>query len=412
MTPLALACALAGAVLVIATLASHRSLARTLGAPTGPVPERASWPSLTIVRPIKGLDVGARANLEALFAASYPGELEILLVLDDTRDAAFTLARDQVELHKARGHRAELLLAGAPPSGRTGKLHAMLVGFARAQGELVAFNDSDTRPTPELWRRLVDALATHPRGGAAFAPVVAVPEREMSAGDFGYALLLNGWYGPAAVRAGGVRGELPFIMGQAMIFTRPAIDAIGGLTCADGHFVDDMWLGTSIARAGLANLQIDAPLAVVIGGMKVGTFLRTFRRWLLFSEGGLPPTFLHPQWLRGGLYGLTLLATIVPLAGGALLGVVMPLVALGAFGWSEVALHRARGGTKAPLGHLWVALVLPLAGALVALSTLLVREVDWRGRTYALDGKAHLASPAARPPGGRSPRRRTARPLP
>ena len=48
-----------------------------------------------------------------------------------------------------------MLLAGKPPPGRTGKLNAMMLGEARAQGELIAFSDSDTRPGPHLVRVLI-----------------------------------------------------------------------------------------------------------------------------------------------------------------------------------------------------------------------------------------------------------------
>ncbi len=397
MTALSLACTVLGGTLAAIVLRSHRALARALESPAPVAPPRPSWASLTIVRPIKGLDVGAVWNLEALYTADYPGELEILLVLDDARDAAFPLAREMVALHRERGIRTELFLAGAPPPGRTGKLHAMMVGLSHARGDFVAFNDSDTRPPRDLWRHLVDALLQHPGAGSAFAPVVAVSDRQMSAGDVGYALLLNGWYGPAALMAEKGTGALPFIMGQAMVFTRDALEAIGGLACADGHLVDDLWLGRCVARAGLLNLQIRTPLPVIVGGMRLFEFAATFRRWLLFSEGGLPAAFLRPQWWRGATYAAALATAAVSLLGGTALGTMAPLFALAAFVWSEVELHRLRGGGPVPLRHLWVAAVLPLTGMVVSLSTLFARHVDWRGRRYSLGRDAVLAGPRHRP---------------
>src|SRR6185369_17719182 len=99
----------------------------------------------------------------------------LLLVFDDRRDPAFALAEQVAREARAVGNprRVEVLVAGTPPPGRTGKLHAMMHGFARAGGELIAFSDSDTRLDRDVLRVLVETLLETPGAGSAFAPVVA-----------------------------------------------------------------------------------------------------------------------------------------------------------------------------------------------------------------------------------------------
>ncbi len=152
------------------------------------------------------------------------------------------------------GPNARVLLAGPPPPGRTGKLNAMIVGLAAARGELVAFGDSDTHPDRDVLRLLVEALHDDGGAGVAFAPVV-VHRPARTAGDVGYALLINAWYG-ASVAMMRKSGSLPFIMGQLMVWRRSALDAIGGLTVAEGQLVDDMYLGRRVSKAGLRNVMI------------------------------------------------------------------------------------------------------------------------------------------------------------
>ena len=41
-----------------------------------------------MLRPIRGLDPGARENLDALLELEYPGELETVFLLDDEDDRA------------------------------------------------------------------------------------------------------------------------------------------------------------------------------------------------------------------------------------------------------------------------------------------------------------------------------------
>ena len=386
-----------GALLFVLILLGHFQMARAIRRPTIPTPRLANYPSVTVVRPIRGLDIGSRENAEALLAQDYPGEQETLFILDTESDPAYPAMVELVRARRGRG-RAEVLIAGKPPPGRTGKLNAMMVGEARAKGELVAFSDSDTRPTAQLLRILVEELVARPDAGDTFAPVVAQSD-VTHAGDAAYELLVNGWYGGSVALAAGKSGELPFIMGQMMVFTRRALAAVGGVQCAEGQFVDDMYIGQCVARAGFKNVMVPYPLRIVTGGLSPRQFIRVFRRWMLFSTGGLPASFVRPNWFRGVLYFTALGVSAVALAKENWLGAVLPLSAVLLFVWSQLDLQVRFGGSRVAMKYLWVPLVLPLVAALVTLSTKLNRNVDWRGRSYSLDASAKLTGESAGPSG-------------
>ncbi|HEX4462977.1 MAG TPA: glycosyltransferase, partial [Polyangia bacterium] len=365
----------------------YHALARPL--PIPPAPSR--YPSLTIVRTIRGLDFGARANVEALLASEYPAPLELLFVLDDAKDPAYAEVKTLVARHRASHPlaRTRVLLAGAPPPGRTGKLHAMSVGVHAASGELVGFSDSDTRVEREQLRALVDDLLAVADSGAVFAPAVAA-QSPRTLGDAGYALMLNSWYGAVAAAAAGETHELPFIMGQLMIFRREALAAIGGVECADGQLVDDMYLGQRIVERGYRNVMSGHRLSVISGELSVVGFVQLMRRWLLFSRSGLPTRFKRPAWIHGLVLGVLVAAFVGSLAmgwhGPALFAALT--LALGCV--SDVALHRELGGAPIPFKWWWVTLTVPVLGPFALGSLLFDRHVDWRGRDYRLDGGAHL----------------------
>ncbi len=381
-----------GALLFVLILVGHRQLARAIQRPAIPPPRLQQYPAVTMIRPIRGLDIGSRENAVALLNQDYPGEMETLFILDTESDPAYPVMVEVVGARPAAAkRRAEVLLAGKPPPGRTGKLNAMMLGEARAQGELIAFSDSDTRPGPHLVRVLVEELIARPEAGDTFAPIIAQSD-ETQAGDVGYELLVNPWYSASVALAAGTRGELPFIMGQMMVCTRKALAAVGGVQCAEGQFVDDMYIGRCIARAGFKNVIVPYPLRVVTGGLGARQFIRVFRRWMLFSQGGLPGAFVRPNWVRGILYVSALGVTAAALATGAWLGAVLPAAAVALFVWSQLDLQKRLGGPSVAWRHLWVPVVLPVVAALVALSTKLNRNVDWRGRSYRLDASAKLTS--------------------
>jgi ceramide glucosyltransferase len=356
-------------------------------------PSLPEYPSVSVIRPVRGRDVGAEENIAAALDTGYPGAVETIFVFDDARDSAYPLVRAAVDAHRAAGRRGgvSILLAGPPPPGRTGKLNAMMVGLHAARGELIAFADSDTRPDGDVLRTIVDALRATPSAGSAFAPVV-VANPLSTAGDVGYALLLNALYGPrVAAAAAEEDGALPFIMGQYMVLRREAIEAIGGLACADGQLVDDMFIGRCMADLGYRNVMSSHPMSISTGNMSWEDFLRLFHRWIAFSRSGLPASFTWPQWVRGIEFWAAMAACAVALLHGHVWAAATPAAAMVSFCASLVALHHAFGGALVPRRYWWLPFAIFVLGPAVFLATVLYRRVAWRGRAYELDPAARLA---------------------
>lgn len=381
----------AAGILLLELLREHVILGRGLRYRT-PADEHRDYPSLSVIRPIKGLDADMEANLQAALDHGYPGRIETLFVFDDEDEPAVPLVERAIAAQRRRDPDAEsrIVYSGPPPPDCTGKLNAMIHGLRRAGGELIAFVDSDTRAGPDALRRLVDTLIDQPRAGTAFAPVVA-SEPPRTAGDAAYALLLNGLYGPAAadnVRRRG--GDMPFIMGQFMVFRRETIDAIGGLESAAGQLVDDMYLGTRVARSGRRNVVSPERVPIIQRDLPLRSFWGLFLRWIAFSRTGPTMAFKVPIILRVLAFLLSLALLVVALvqqwwlAAACLAAVPLALVA------SVNALHHRLGGGRLARRHLPVVIGVLLAAPLVWFQIVLRRRVNWRGREYQLDGRSAL----------------------
>ena len=382
-----------GIALIVAFVAWERVLSRASRRADPPRQKLWHYPSVSVIRPVRGADVGARENFEAALDTGYPGDVETLFVFDDESDPGLPIARDVVRAHERSGKpgRASVLVAGAPPPARTGKLNAMIVGAARARGSLIAFGDSDTRPDRELLRELVETLMTSRRAGSVFAPVV-IDDAPRGAGDVLYALMQNALYAPLAARAAARDdGALPFIMGQIMVFKREALDAIGGVQSATGQLVDDMYLGRRVAAAGYRNILVKRGLKVPTGGLGLRDFLPIYRRWMAFSRNGLPLSFTWPQWLLGGGFFAAVMTAVVTALFAPPIALVAPALAIAAFTVTLLRLNRAYGGAPVPLRWAWTPALLLLVAPGVLVSTLLRKQVGWRGRTYDVDRTAALA---------------------
>jgi ceramide glucosyltransferase len=293
---------------------------------------------------------------------------------------AFDSAHGSLDHHRDRRRADPRRDRSLSPSLDAGARRAPArTGHARSAG------DSDTRPDRQVLRVLVERLLGTAGAGCAFAPVV-VNGAPRAAGDVGYAMLINGWYGPSvamcAERAGGV---VPFIMGQLMVFRREALEAIGGVGCAKGQLVDDMAIGACVHKSGWRNIMIEHPLYIATGGMTMGGFVKLFRRWLLFSRNGLPTSFTWPMWMRGVEFWGATLAVLVGLFGGAPIAALVPALALVAFIASQLRVQQEFGGARVPLHWAWVPFAIPLVAPGIVVETTLRSQVDWRGRGYSLE---------------------------
>ena len=358
----------------------------------------ATYPPVTVIRPVKGVDVEQEANFRAALDTGYKGDVETIFVLEDEKDPAYPLVRRAIESHEASGAlgSARIVLAGRPPAGRTGKINNMIVGEAEAVGDIIVFGDSDTRPDATVLANLVEHLMADPSAGASFAPVVN-PCRPRSAGDVGYSIIVNAYLVGGMETALGPGRTLPFLMGQTMAFRRSALQDIGGVKCADGQLVDDMYLGARIVEAGYTNVMGTHPLQVINYGLGFKGFLKLWRRWLFCGRGGIPSSFALPFVARAVSFFIALgLAMAMLLTGHPWLAALAAVVWL-LEGLHYIRLHRLVGGAVLPLRFAWMAWMPYPATIPLGLSMLIRPELDWRGHRYRLDASARLRSA---PPNG------------
>jgi ceramide glucosyltransferase len=196
---------------------------------------------------------------------------------------------------------------------------------------------------------------------------------------------------------------LPFLMGQLMAFKRSALHAIGGVKCAEGQLVDDMFLGARIVEAGYSNVMGTHPLEVINHGLGFKGFLKLWRRWLFCGRGGIPASFALPFVARAVSFFIALGLAIAMLAGGHpwLAGLAAAVWILE--GLHYIRLHRLVGGASIPLRYAWMTWMPYPATIPLGLSMLIQPELDWRGHTYRLDGSARLKAVRATRAGGPAP---------
>jgi cellulose synthase/poly-beta-1,6-N-acetylglucosamine synthase-like glycosyltransferase len=132
----------------------------SVGTTDAPVP--AELPRITIQLPIFNERYVVRALLDVIAQLDYPWELLEVQVLDDSTDDTAAVLADACRELAASGLAITHVRRGTRQGYKAG---ALAYGLARANGELVAVFDADSRPAPDFLRRTVPRF-TDPRVAA------------------------------------------------------------------------------------------------------------------------------------------------------------------------------------------------------------------------------------------------------
>lgn len=129
-----------------------------------------AYPKVSIIVPARNEEREIEEALQSVLHLDYP-DYEVLVVNDRSTDrTAEILARMQTQYPQlAVAHVTEL------PAGWLGKNHAMFVGAAQAQGELLLFTDADIVMRPDCLKRAVTYLEREPLDFLPMTPDVTMP---------------------------------------------------------------------------------------------------------------------------------------------------------------------------------------------------------------------------------------------
>ena len=341
-------------------------------------------PLVSLVIPARDEARTIQRCVASALASSYP-RLELIVVDDHSTDGTGEIVRAMT----ARDARLRVVVPPPLPDGWFGKQWACATGASAAQGTILGFMDADTRQSPDLVPRVVNAMR------ARQADLLSVAGTQ-ELGSFWerlvqpqvFAIMLQRYGGTETVNRARHASE-KIANGQCLWMTREAYDALGGHGAVRAKVAEDLALAQHAFRAGRR-------VALVLGLRQLSTRMYTSLREL--AEGWGKNLYAGGRdAMPFGAFGRAIYPLL--LVAPPLFGLAPPVVLMlglsgvlgaGALLWGAVA--TAASVIWWALVYAWLrlsplyALLYPLGAAAVlgiALGSIARgRRVRWKAREY------------------------------
>jgi ceramide glucosyltransferase len=237
-----------------------------------PCPPEA--PSVTILKPVKGMDAGSYENFASFCRQEYEGPVQLLFAAASADDPVISVIR---RLTEEFGDNRVSLVINPAIHGPNYKVSNLINAFPQARHDIIIVCDSDIR-VPADYLKNVTAHFSDPRVG-----LVTSLYRTSSAPTIATAIEATGFTAemiPNVLVAFYLEG-LSFALGASMAVRREALAAIGGFEALVDYLADDYQLGNKVHRAGW-RIALDA----------------TFVESMLRAEELLPVLARQLRWAR------------------------------------------------------------------------------------------------------------------
>jgi ceramide glucosyltransferase len=236
-------------------------------------PPRATFPGVTILKPLRGVGPGLYDDLASFCDQSYPGPVQILFGLHDAADAAIAVVNKLIAEHPGRD--LELIIQHAPASGLNPKV-ANLIGLQRhIRHDVVILADADIAVARDYLCKTVATLGL-PDVGAVTYLYRGVPRgglwARLASMSIDYHFLPN-------VLVGLKLGLARPCFGSTIALRRETLAAIGGFDAFLDYLADDNAIGEAVRGTGMKVAIPSIVLAHSCSEQSAAELLRHELRW-------------------------------------------------------------------------------------------------------------------------------------
>ncbi len=333
-----------------------------------PAPAPVQRPSLTVLKPLCGAESGLEANLASFCEQDYPGQIQIILGVQDPQDPAATVARQLIATFP---HLNIGLTVDTRSHGANRKISNVVNMIPHSHGEVIVLSDSDIRVGPAYLRQITAALQAPGIGLVTCLyrglPVAGAWSR-FAAAEIDHRFL-------PSVLVGLRLGLAKPCFGSTIALRSETLRRVGGFDAFADQLADDYAIGAAVRRLGLKVAIPPTVIDHVCSEESFGELVRRELRWartirLVDPLGYVGSVVTHPL-------PFALAAVALQGFGVASLAVLALVLACGLLVPLQFA--RTLGGGRVPV---WLTPVRDLLSFAIYLASFLPWSVSWRGHRY------------------------------
>lgn len=348
-------------------------------------------PVAALICPCKGNELGLEDNLTALTKFDYPN-YEIYFPLATSLDPALKI----IERVKASSQRPVHIVIAGPPEDSSEKVHNLrrAVESLPEKFEVFVFTDSDVRLSRSWLTKLIAPLQDG-RIGAATTYRWFIPSRSMGSGGFSSALA-SAWNAAIATMLGRPREN--FCWGGGTAIRRRNFTDANVLETWKGAVSDDLAMTFALEQAGKQILFCPECLAATLHPWTGSDLIEFTNRQILITR-----IYSPRRWRLGAAahlsYSITLIyafiVVLLTMIGGdpwfqlLLMMLAIPLLAAIKGAVRTIAVNELLPEWRGKLQE-WswalatLAPIVPFLFSLNFISSLITKEIRWRGIRYEL----------------------------
>jgi ceramide glucosyltransferase len=257
-------------------------------------------PSVSILKPLKGLDPAMLDAFRSHCRQQYAGEYELIFgvsSLDDPAAAAVHQLQQEFPGHAIR-------LIECPQQFGTNRKVGVLIQLApHARHQYLLINDSDITVGPHYLERVLSYFApARPLGSKRTLGIVTALYRGRAHGTLGSRLEAMGLstdFHPAVLLARVVERGLRYALGSTLCVSREALASIGGLEVLADQLADDYELGARIYAAGHGVALCDEPVETSVPDYRWRDFVDHQLRWYRTVRDARPAGYVGLIFTHG-----------------------------------------------------------------------------------------------------------------
>ena len=331
-------------------------------------------PSISNLKPIRGLDPDAYENFASFCRQDYP-EYELLFCVGDREDPALPLID---RLKREFPERPIRVLFGSGRDASNDKVAKLARLVSEAEHEHVVISDSDVRVRPDYLRKVIAPLAD-PKIGAVTCFYLSIDERSFAdhlqsvgmMSDF-YAGIVVAW------QLDGVK----FALGPTIATTRERLAGFGGYESIENRPADDLLVGRLIADQGYEVELSRYTVETVADYQSIRELMHKRLRWIVVMRYMRPWGHFGLLFTHGLPWSLAAVAIHpTPATAAAYLGVYFAMrcaitAMIAIWGLKQGSYWRKMG-----LIPVWDAVAF-----LIWVASFARRSIRWRGSDYYIRG--------------------------